>query len=95
MQTRLVLDKKQGDRAKNLGVSDLKKKFNIDEMVKGDVIFCATAITDGDILDGIKDLGDSYKASTFVLQKSTMINKKVSNIHKKWVHFLFQEKNGY
>ena len=52
-------------------------------MVKGDVIFCATAITDGDILDGIKDLGDSYKASTFVLQKNTMINKKVSNIHKK------------
>ena len=83
MQTRLILDNDQLIRAKKLGINDVKKKYNIDEMVKGDVIFCATAITDGDILDGIKDLGDSYKASTFVLQKNTMINKKVSNIHKK------------
>ncbi len=83
MQTRLILDKDQLIRAKKLGIKDIKKKYNIDEMVKGDVIFCATAITNGDLVNGIKDLGDSYQASTFVLQKSTKINKKVSNIHKK------------
>ena len=75
MQTRLVLDEKQGYRAKKLGHSDLKKKFNIDEMVKGDVIFCATAVTDGDLVKGIVDNQDSFQASTFVLHKDLKINK--------------------
>ena len=83
MQTRLVLNKEQSDRAKKLGVKDLKKKFNIDEMIKGDVIFCATAVTDGDLLNGIVDQGDSYQASTFALHKDFKINKKVTNSHKK------------
>ena len=83
MQTRLVLDKEQGDRATNLGIKDLKKKFNIDEMVKGDVIFCATAVTDGELVKGVVDKGDSFQASTFVLHKDLKINKKVTNTHKK------------
>tara|TARA_B100000686_G_C16800734_1_gene985826 strand:+ start:3628 stop:4569 length:942 start_codon:yes stop_codon:yes gene_type:complete len=83
MQTRLVLDEKQGYRAKKLGHSDLKKKFNIDEMVKGDVIFCATAVTDGDLVKGIVDNQDSFQASTFVLHKDLKINKKIINTHKK------------
>ena len=83
MQTRLVLDKKQGKRAKNLGLKDLKKKFNIDEMIKGDVIFCATAVTNGDLVKGIVDKGESFQASTFALHKDLKINKKIVNIHKK------------
>ena len=83
IQTRLVLNKEQSDRAKKLGIKDLKKKFNIDEMIKGDVIFCATAVTDGDLVKGIVDQGDSFKASTFALHKDFKINKKVTNSHKK------------
>ena len=83
IQTRLVLDKEQSDRAKKLGVKDLKKKFNIDEMIKGDVIFCATAVTNGDLVKGIVDRGDSFEASTFALHKDFKINKKVTNNHKK------------
>ena len=61
IQTRLVLDDQQLKRAKKLGIKDEKKKYNIDDMIKGDVIFCASAITNGDIVDGIKDLGISMK----------------------------------
>ena len=43
-------------RAIKLGIKDTKKKYNLDEMIKGDVIFCASAITNGEIVDGIKDL---------------------------------------
>ena len=32
-----------------MGISDLKRKYNINDMIKGDVMFCATAITDGDL----------------------------------------------
>ena len=52
-------------------------------MVKGDVIFCATAVTDGDLVKGIVDNQDSFQASTFVLHKDLKINKKIINTHKK------------
>ena len=83
IQTRLVLDDQQLIRAKKLGIKDVKKKYNIDEMIKGDVIFCASAITNGDIVDGIKDLGDQYEVSTFALHKNYKIFKKVKNFHPK------------
>ena len=83
MQTRLVLDDEQSKRATKLGVKDLKKKFNINEMIKGDIIFCATGVTNGDLVSGIVDKGDSFEASTFVLHKDSKINKKVTNTHKK------------
>ncbi len=83
MQTRLVLDKDQSERALKLGVKDLKKKYSINEMVKGDVIFCATGVTDGDLVKGISDKKSYYETSTFVLHKSSKINKKITNKHKK------------
>ena len=83
IQTRLVLDDQQFKRAKKLGIKDEKKKYNIDDMIKGDVIFCASAITNGDIVDGIKDLGDKYEVSTFALHKDFKIFKKVKNFHPK------------
>ena len=80
MQTRLVYqDSDQKNKAIELGIKDLNKKYNIEDMVKGDVIFCATGITDGDLVKGIKDLGDSFESETFVLHKSSKINKKIKN----------------
>ena len=48
IQTRLVLNEDESARAKKMGITDLKRKYNIEDMIKGDVMFCATAITDGD-----------------------------------------------
>ena len=48
MQTRLVLNADESARAKKMGITDLKRKYNINDMIKGDVMFCATAITNGD-----------------------------------------------
>ena len=84
MQTRLVLsDEEEINRAKKLGITDLKKKYNIEDMINGDVIFCATGVTDGDMLKGIKIKGDSFEASSFILHKSQKLSKKVTNIIKK------------
>ena len=83
IQTRLVLDEDQKQRAKKLGISDFKKKYNIEDMVKGDVIFCASGITNGNIVEGVKDLGDKYEVSTFALHKDFKISKKVKNFHNK------------
>ena len=73
IQTRLVLDNEQ-KRIDQFGIKNLKKKYNIDDMVKGDVIFCATAITDAIFLlvPGIqKNLDDEFVTSTYALHKSS------------------------
>tara|TARA_B100000029_G_scaffold511073_1_gene604089 strand:- start:3400 stop:4344 length:945 start_codon:yes stop_codon:yes gene_type:complete len=84
MQTRLLF--KNDDekiRAKKLGIIDLNKKYNIEDMVKGDVIFCATGVTDGDFVKGIKEQGDTFISETLVLHQSSKINKVVKNQIKK------------
>ena len=83
IQGRLVLNDEEKIRAKKLGIKDFKKKYNIDDMVKGDVIFCATGVTNGDLAKGVKDLGNEFEVSTFALHKSKKINKIVTNIYNK------------
>ena len=84
MQTRLVFQNpSEKNRAKELGIKDLNKKYTIDDMIKGDVIFCATGVTDGDFVKGIKDVGDSFESETLVLHKSSKINKIIKNQIKK------------
>ena len=69
--------------AKKLGISDFKKKYNISEIIKGDVIFCATGVTSGDLVKGVKDLGNEYEVNTYALHKSKKIIKTVTNIYNK------------
>ena len=84
MQTRLFFqDSNEKDRAKKLGISDLNKKYNIDDMVKGDVIFCATGVTDGDLVKGIKYSNDSFISETLVLHESSKTNQIFRNKIKK------------
>ena len=84
MQTRLIFDDNvQKQRANLLGITDLDKKYSISDMVKGDVIFCATGVTDGELVKGIKDLGNNFLAETLALHKSTKTNKIFKNIIKK------------
>ena len=83
IQGRLVLDNEEKIRAKKLGITDFDKKYNIEDMVKGDVIFCATGVTSGDLAKGVVDLGNEYEVNTFVLHKSKKIIKSVTNIYNK------------
>ena len=84
MQTRLSFrNQKEKNRAKKLGIVDLDKKYNVEDMIKGDVIFCATGVTDGDLVKGIRDLGNFFESQTFVLHKSSKTNKIMINKIKK------------
>jgi len=84
MQTRLVFQNdNEKQRANKLGIKDLKKKYNIEDMTKNDVIFCATGVTDGDIVKGIKDHGETFTSETLVFHKSSKINKIIKNHNKK------------
>tara|TARA_B110000211_G_C14061543_1_gene545746 strand:+ start:636 stop:1577 length:942 start_codon:yes stop_codon:yes gene_type:complete len=83
IQGRLVLNDDEIVRAKKLGITDFKKKYNIDEMIKGDVIFCASGVTSGDLASGVKDLGNKFEVTTFALHKSEKTIKTVLNTYNK------------
>ena len=84
MQTRLhFLKDDEKTRAKKLGIIDLNKKYNVEDMVKGDVIFCATGVTDGDFVKGIKDLGNNYYSETLTLHSNSKTNTIFKNQNKK------------
>lgn len=84
MQTRLhFLEDEEKTRAKNLGINNFDRKYNIKDMIKGDVIFCATGVTDGDFLKGIKDQGSYYNSETLVLHNDSKTNKIFRNQIKK------------
>ncbi|NBQ46493.1 MAG: fructose-bisphosphatase class II, partial [Proteobacteria bacterium] len=83
-QARLVLSNDhEVEKAKKMGIKDLKKKYYINDIVKDDVLFCATGVTGGDLLQGIKILDDGfYQSETFVLHHASNLNKKIINKFK-------------
>jgi fructose-1,6-bisphosphatase II / sedoheptulose-1,7-bisphosphatase len=72
------------NRAKKMGITDLNKKYDLKEIVKGDSIFCATGITSGDLVKGIEINNNNYISETLVTHKSSKFAKiiKSENILK-------------
>ena len=69
-------------RAMKMGIKDLTKKYNLNEIIKGDSIFCATGITSGELINGIKKENNFFHTETLVTQKSTNLVNKFHNKHK-------------
>ena len=75
-QGRFIFDNDRDiSRAKKMGIKDLKKKYDLKEIVKGDSIFCATGITDGDLVNGININGDKYITETLYTHKGSNMCK--------------------
>ena len=64
--------------AKKMGITDLNKKYELNEIIKGDSIFCASGITNSDLLKGIKIEGNSYITETLVTHKSSNFKNKIT-----------------
>ena len=72
MQGRLVINtQQQRDRAIKMGIEDVNKKFDMSEMAKGDVLFAATGVTDGNMLAGVRFDRDSITTHTVVMRSSS------------------------
>ena len=85
-QGRFIFDNdKDINEAKQMGITDLNKKYELNEIVKGDSIFCATGITNSDVLSGIEINNNEYLSETLVTHKSSNFKKiiKRTNLIKK------------
>ena len=67
-------------RAKKMGIKNLTKKYELYEIIKGDSIFCATGITTGDLVSGIKSENKDFISETLITHKSSGIKKITKKI---------------
>ena len=67
-------------RAHKMGITNLTKKYELDEIVKGDSIFCATGITSGDLVSGIRTENNEFISETLVTHKSTGLKKIIKKV---------------
>ena len=75
-QGRFIFKKKEDiARAKKMGISELDKKYDLNEIVSGDSIFCATGITSGDLVKGIEIIGNNFISETLVTHKDSQLQK--------------------
>ena len=58
-------------RAEKMGISDINRKFVLEDMASGDVIVSATGVTDGSLLDGVHFHGDTAETETVVMRSAT------------------------
>ena len=61
-------------RANNMGIKVLNKKYDLNEIVKGDSIFCATGITSNELVNGVKLENGNYITETLVTHKNSTIS---------------------
>ena len=69
-------------RAKNMGIKDLDKKYELNEIISGDSIFCATGITSGDLVSGIEIIDNEFISETLITHKSTGLKKTIKTRQK-------------
>ena len=75
-QGRFIFDTdKEKHRANKMGITDLKKKYELNDIVSGDSIFCATGITSGDMVSGIEIKENKFLSETLITHKSSGLKK--------------------
>ncbi|MDC0125374.1 class II fructose-bisphosphatase [Candidatus Pelagibacter sp.] len=81
-QGRFIFDNdKDKAEAKSMGIVDLNKKYELNEIVKGDSLFCASGITSSEVLKGIVIDGDKFTSETLITHKNSNYKKIVKSIN--------------
>ena len=83
MQGRLTaLSEDERKRAVAMGLLDLSPKYSIEDMATGDVIFAATGITDGSLLDGVKFSHGRIDTHTVIMRAATKTVRWLRTQHR-------------
>src|SRR6478736_3272532 len=88
MQGRLILDtEEKRQRAATMGVKDPNKKYDMSEMASGDVIVCATGVTDGGMLSGVRFGPEVIETETLVYRSITGTVRRIYGEHREFSKF--------
>jgi fructose-1,6-bisphosphatase II / sedoheptulose-1,7-bisphosphatase len=79
-QGRFIFDNdKDINEAKSMGITDFNKKYELNEIIKGDSLFCASGITSSEVLKGIKIDGNKYISETLVTHKKSNFKEVIKS----------------
>lgn len=82
MQARLVLDRPEVQtRAAGMGILDARRKYRIEDMVRGDCLFAATGVTDGSMLKGVRLRRGIIETETLVMRSATGTLRRIKAEH--------------
>jgi fructose-1,6-bisphosphatase II / sedoheptulose-1,7-bisphosphatase len=88
MQTRLVIDSEAlRERTLKMGIKDPKRKYTIEDMVRGDCLFSATGVTTGAMLAGVKFGKDMIETETLVMRSVTGTVRRIIAEHRQFEKF--------
>ena len=72
----------QGERMKDMGISDPKRIYTADELAPGkNIIFAATGVTEGTLLKGVRFFGDGVRTTSLVMKLSKGKVRFIETIH--------------
>ena len=74
-------NEEEKERAKKMGLEDLDKIFTIEDLAKGDVMFAATGVTNGDLLKGIRYFGGGAHTHSVVMRSYSMTVRYIEATH--------------
>jgi fructose-1,6-bisphosphatase class II len=77
------------ERAKKMGIADINKKFSIEELAAGDVMFAATGVTDGDYLQGVHFFAGGATTQSVVMRSKSRTIRVINATH------FFEHKPSY
>jgi fructose-1,6-bisphosphatase II / sedoheptulose-1,7-bisphosphatase len=88
MQCRLILDTEElRERSLKMGIKDAKKKYEIEDMVRGDCLFAATGVTTGAMLRGVHFSKDMIQTETVVMRSVTGTVRRIVAEHRQFEKF--------
>ncbi len=77
------LEKWQEDRLRQMGFKDDEKVYGTSELAAGnDIIFCASGVTDGDLLRGVRFFGGGIRVSSLFMALKTNVIRFVDTIYR-------------
>jgi fructose-1,6-bisphosphatase II / sedoheptulose-1,7-bisphosphatase len=83
MQCRLVLDTdERRERSAKMGITDPRKRYEVEDMVRGDCLFAATGVTDGAMLRGVRFRKDIIETETVVMRSVTGTVRRITAEHR-------------
>ena len=82
MKTRLVINNEDEKiRAEKIGIKDLNKKYSLDELAHGDIIFSATGVTEGTMVRGVRTNQNKYVTHSLVLRTGESSSQYIETYH--------------
>ena len=68
---------------KRIGIKDLKKNNDLNELAHGDIIFSATGVTEGTMVRGVRSDSSHYITHSLVLRTGEASSQYIETYHKK------------